>query len=295
MAGTAEKPTFVYVTYIQSSPEKVWQALTDADLTAQYWGHSNVSDWQPGSRWEHRRTDGSGIADVVGEVIEAAPPRRLVMTFGGAGRLGSAVRRAVRYRTAQRHRPADGDPRRPSQRVGLRGRLSGLGSGHLEPEVAAGNRTRVTAGALGDARGAARRTDVALARVIWRHAASDHVPRRRLRARGGTQDRTGLPRGVREGLVGQAGVLRAEDLRHVRRQREGRLPRASTSSTRTRSSSRSTSPIARRSHRTTGSSTPPTWARRAGSGWTSRRPGRSIGTRCASSSTRRSEWSRPRS
>ena len=54
MAGTAEKPTFVYVTYIQSSPEKVWQALTDADLTAAYWGHSNVSDWQPGSRWEHR-------------------------------------------------------------------------------------------------------------------------------------------------------------------------------------------------------------------------------------------------
>ena len=141
MAGTAEKPTFVYVTFIQSSPEKVWEALTDADLTAQYWGHSNVSDWQPGSRWEHVRTDGSGIADVVGEVIEAAPPRRLVMTFGGAGRLRPAVRRAVRYRTAQRHRPADGDPRRPPQRVGLRGRLGGLGSGHLEPEVAAGNRS----------------------------------------------------------------------------------------------------------------------------------------------------------
>ena len=84
MAGTAEKPTFVYVTYIQSSPEKVWEALTDADLTAQYWGHSNVSDWQPGSRWEHLRTDGSGIADVAGEVIEADPPRRLVMTFGEA-------------------------------------------------------------------------------------------------------------------------------------------------------------------------------------------------------------------
>ncbi len=83
MSGTADKPSFVYVTYIQSGPEKVWEALTDADLTAQYWGHSNVSDWQPGSGWEHRRTDGSGIADVVGEVIEAAPPRRLVMTFGG--------------------------------------------------------------------------------------------------------------------------------------------------------------------------------------------------------------------
>ena len=61
-----------------------------------YWGHSNVSDWRTGSRWEHVRTDGSGVADVAGEVIEAAPPRRLVMTFGGAGRVGSAVRRGVR-------------------------------------------------------------------------------------------------------------------------------------------------------------------------------------------------------
>jgi uncharacterized protein YndB with AHSA1/START domain len=60
----------------------VWEALTDADLTGQYWGHSNVSDWQPGSRWEHRRTDGSGIVDVAGEVVEATPPRRLVITFG---------------------------------------------------------------------------------------------------------------------------------------------------------------------------------------------------------------------
>jgi uncharacterized protein YndB with AHSA1/START domain/DNA-binding transcriptional ArsR family regulator len=82
MAGI---PTFVYVTYIESTPERVWHALTDADLTAQYWGHSNVSDWQPGSSWEHRRTDGSGIADVVGKVLETAPPKRLVMTFADPG------------------------------------------------------------------------------------------------------------------------------------------------------------------------------------------------------------------
>lgn len=88
MAATNGKPSFVYVTYIHSSPEKVWEALTDADLTAEYWGHSNVSDWQAGSRWEHRRTDGSGIADVVGEVIEATPPRRLIMTFGSADETG---------------------------------------------------------------------------------------------------------------------------------------------------------------------------------------------------------------
>jgi uncharacterized protein YndB with AHSA1/START domain/DNA-binding transcriptional ArsR family regulator len=81
----AERPTFVYVTYIESSPERVWEALTDADLSAEYWGHSNVSDWRPGSAWEHRRVDGSGIADVVGTVLEATPPRRLTMTFDPPG------------------------------------------------------------------------------------------------------------------------------------------------------------------------------------------------------------------
>lgn len=76
-----DRPTFVYVTYIESTPEKVWHALTDADLTAEYWGHSNVSDWQAGSTWEHRRTDGSGVADVVGTVVESVAPTRLVSTW----------------------------------------------------------------------------------------------------------------------------------------------------------------------------------------------------------------------
>ncbi|GAB3980462.1 SRPBCC domain-containing protein [Actinoallomurus acanthiterrae] len=74
-------PTYVYVTYIRASAEQVWKALTDADLTARYWGHANVSDWQPGSSWEHRRVDGSGAVDVVGRVLESEPPTRLVITF----------------------------------------------------------------------------------------------------------------------------------------------------------------------------------------------------------------------
>ena len=81
----ADRPSYVYVTYIESSPERVWEALTDPDLTAQYWGHGNVSDWQTGSPWEHRRVDGSGIADVVGTVLESVPPRRLRMTFDAPG------------------------------------------------------------------------------------------------------------------------------------------------------------------------------------------------------------------
>lgn len=80
--SAAPVPTYVYVTYIRASAEQVWHALTDADLSASYWGHANVSDWKQGSRWEHRRTDGSDRADVVGRVLETEPPARLVITFG---------------------------------------------------------------------------------------------------------------------------------------------------------------------------------------------------------------------
>jgi uncharacterized protein YndB with AHSA1/START domain/DNA-binding transcriptional ArsR family regulator len=81
----ADRPRYVYVTYIASSPERVWTALTDADLSAEYWGHSNISDWREGSTWEHRRVDGSGIADAVGTVLEVVPPHRLTMTFDAPG------------------------------------------------------------------------------------------------------------------------------------------------------------------------------------------------------------------
>ncbi|MFE7115418.1 SRPBCC family protein [Streptomyces sp. NPDC057654] len=82
MAGTFE---FVYVTYIRSDPEKIWTALTDPGQTAAFWGHSNVSDWQVGSGWEHQRTDGSRTPDVVGTVVESAPPTRLVTTWAEPG------------------------------------------------------------------------------------------------------------------------------------------------------------------------------------------------------------------
>lgn len=80
-AMTTTIPDYVYVTYIHASAEQVWQALTDADLTSQYWFHENISDWQVGSEWEHRRADGSGAIDVVGKILQADPPTRLVLTF----------------------------------------------------------------------------------------------------------------------------------------------------------------------------------------------------------------------
>lgn len=83
-----KKPDYVYVTYIATTPEKAWQALVETDLMRQWWvdpaagcARMNVSDWQPGSRWEHARADGSGIVDIVGKVVETTPPSRLVFTW----------------------------------------------------------------------------------------------------------------------------------------------------------------------------------------------------------------------
>jgi uncharacterized protein YndB with AHSA1/START domain len=72
---------FVYAIYIRGTLEQVWNGLLDARFTRQYWAHENVSDWKLGSRWEHRRTDADRTLDLVGEVVESNPPRRLVLTW----------------------------------------------------------------------------------------------------------------------------------------------------------------------------------------------------------------------
>lgn len=72
------KPQFVYVTYIRTTPEKLWTALTDPASTAKYWfGMTVESDFRAGSAWRLRFEDGR-LADT-GEILEADPPRRLVI------------------------------------------------------------------------------------------------------------------------------------------------------------------------------------------------------------------------
>jgi uncharacterized protein YndB with AHSA1/START domain len=72
---------FVYVTYIYTTAQKVWDAITKPEFAKRYWVHTNVSDWKPGSRWEHQHGDGSGKVLIDGEVLESHPPRKLVITW----------------------------------------------------------------------------------------------------------------------------------------------------------------------------------------------------------------------
>ena len=74
------KPEFVYVTYIETTAEKLWQALIDGDFTERYWFGAHLkSDWKVGSSFEMLRGDGT-VSDA-GKVVECDPPRRLAYTF----------------------------------------------------------------------------------------------------------------------------------------------------------------------------------------------------------------------
>ncbi|MEJ6790697.1 SRPBCC family protein [Brevundimonas sp. BR2-1] len=78
---TRQTTSFVYVTYIVSTPEKVFEAITRPDIARRYWGHENVSDWKPGSKWQHVRANDERTVELVGEVVESSPPSRLVITW----------------------------------------------------------------------------------------------------------------------------------------------------------------------------------------------------------------------
>lgn len=83
-AGGAEPgavPDYVYTTYIRATPEQVWDALTDPDLTGRFWGHAQISDWTVGSRVDHVRVDGSGVSDAAGRIVAVDPPHRLAFGF----------------------------------------------------------------------------------------------------------------------------------------------------------------------------------------------------------------------
>ena len=79
-----EKISYVYVTYIRSTPEKVFEAITKPEIARRYWGHENVSDWKTGSDWQHVRASEARTVELVGKVVEIAPPTRLVISWANA-------------------------------------------------------------------------------------------------------------------------------------------------------------------------------------------------------------------
>ena len=81
---TRETISYVYVTYIAATPEKVFDAITRPELARRYWGHENVSDWTPGSDWRHVRANDERTVELVGKVVETSPPTRLVITWANA-------------------------------------------------------------------------------------------------------------------------------------------------------------------------------------------------------------------
>ena len=73
------KPEFVYVTYIETTPGKLWEALTSSEFSKRYWFGTEVkSDWKVGSPFA-LVTDGK--TSDTGEILVADPPRRLSYTF----------------------------------------------------------------------------------------------------------------------------------------------------------------------------------------------------------------------
>jgi uncharacterized protein YndB with AHSA1/START domain len=75
------KSTFVYVSYIRTTPERLWSALTeDTEFMKQYWfGVHCESQWTEGSSWKMINPEGRIIDS--GEIVEAEPPKRLVIRW----------------------------------------------------------------------------------------------------------------------------------------------------------------------------------------------------------------------
>jgi len=81
MASPIARSKYVYVSYIRTTPEKLWQALTDPEFTKQYWfGMRAESEFKTGSAWKLVASSDNAVWDS-GEIIEAVPHRKLVIRW----------------------------------------------------------------------------------------------------------------------------------------------------------------------------------------------------------------------
>ena len=80
MAAEPRESRFVYVTYIRTTPQKLWRALIDPEFTRKYWAQTwQDCKWEKGASWRLMIPDGR-VGDA-GEVLEIEPPRRLVLSW----------------------------------------------------------------------------------------------------------------------------------------------------------------------------------------------------------------------
>jgi Activator of Hsp90 ATPase homolog 1-like protein len=98
------KPEFVYVTYIETTAEKLWQALTDGDFTERYWfGYRVASDWKPGSPYRFAR---QGEGSVEGRITTAS--RLQLGPVLARPRTRAHLARHLRSRAAWQYHETDG-------------------------------------------------------------------------------------------------------------------------------------------------------------------------------------------
>jgi DNA-binding transcriptional ArsR family regulator len=122
-----QKPSFLYTTYIRTTPERLWRGLTDPDFTRRYWGATFESDWRVGSTYDWHQ-DGATIADPDQVILESDPYRRLSYAWHAytpewanariqrgiprQGRQRAAYESDLRPRANRRNRQAHRHPRR---------------------------------------------------------------------------------------------------------------------------------------------------------------------------------------
>ncbi|HVU09810.1 MAG TPA: SRPBCC family protein [Phototrophicaceae bacterium] len=108
--------TFTYIIYINAPAEAVWEALTTASFTRQFWGGRSIeSDWQVGSSVRHVKPDGT--FDWEGKILQADPPNVLSYSWQTPGLEPSKVTFDLKFhapntRLLVTHENLQGDPQR---------------------------------------------------------------------------------------------------------------------------------------------------------------------------------------
>ena len=134
---------FVYVTYIRTTPEKLWRALIEPEFTKQYWdGTTQECDWKAGAPWRLMIPDGR-VADA-GEIIEIDPHRRLVLTWQNEFRpeLNVEAYSRLTYELEQQGEMVKLDAHTSDELAGIetdRGGVERMAGDPRQPEKLAGN------------------------------------------------------------------------------------------------------------------------------------------------------------